>query len=223
MLSHSRTGRNPESEKHASNLVLLIPRSMQERDSVVVSCLPDKIDSPCHHISQPDNHQYMARTGPRQPTSAIRAPELWVTPREYSDLQTTTRTKNLSIQRSSIVIINSIRCAHAAVVTRQAILAAMREFVPNPNAARPIEQLQQARRSAVARFVVLSEDPYLLSIQFVCFPASCLFSSNPVLGGCAVDSHRFSALFCDVELAVAFATAGHWMKVASTKSEKETP
>ncbi|KAH0357248.1 hypothetical protein KCU81_g61, partial [Aureobasidium melanogenum] len=70
--------------------------------------------------------------------------------------------------RDSAVLAAYLRGINSTtVVTRQAMLAAVREFSPNPNAARPIEQLQQAT-------------------------ASCLFSSTAALA--AVPSMAFMYL-----------------------------
>jgi hypothetical protein len=101
-----------------------------------------------------------------QPTSAIR-PRVLGKPQKASDSPTADCNiwayvqKFLTCRKASTVTAADMRIVRSCS-TRQAILAAMREFSPNPNTARPIEQLQQASRSAIAVFVASSEDPHII-------------------------------------------------------------
>jgi hypothetical protein len=105
----------------------------------------------------------MARTGPaykrHTPQSSGKAPESHRL--IDSNLQYLGAHADIPPRRkASIATAADMRIARSCS-TRQAMLAAMREFSPNPNATRPIEQLQQASRSAIAVFVASSEDPHL--------------------------------------------------------------
>jgi hypothetical protein len=108
-----------------------------ETDSVVVCCLPDEIDSPCHRSSQPDNQQYIARTAadkrhtPRSSGKALESQRL----AESKLRELGTYADILHPQKVSAA---DMRIARSCGYTSGNIGGSTRLF-PDPNAARPIE------------------------------------------------------------------------------------
>lgn len=154
--NHRRLNLGRESHtkrREALNLLLLSqlpsPRSIHKRYSVDVSCLPDEIDSPCHYSSQPDKQQF---TGADWATTADKR-----LPPQSSGK--TILKKPATRQQAADVSFFPPAEKHHQQQTCTSVVLHVRQYwkcsrrvSPSPNAARPIEHLQQANRSAVCCF-----------------------------------------------------------------------
>jgi hypothetical protein len=122
----------------------------------------------------------------------------------------------LTRRKASVLAAADMRIAHSCC-TRQAILAAMRDFSPKPNAARPIEQLQQAVGPQLLFLLHRVKIPIFVA-WFDDLAASCLFYLfAPVPGRLRRKHYNFPALSCDVRFTVAFCGSGTVIERSSTK------